>query len=156
WTYLSANTGGKSHIWRQQFPEGAPQQVTTGATEEEGIAMAPDGKSFITSVGTTDATLWIHDDKGEHQITSQGSSENSWFSNDATRLYYLNFMGQGSGNELWVADLATGKSEKVLPGYSIDQYAVSRDGKRIVFSQTESNGRSSLWTAPTDHRSSPR
>jgi hypothetical protein len=33
------------------FPDGAPEQITWGPTEEEGIAMAPDGRSFIAAVG---------------------------------------------------------------------------------------------------------
>ena len=52
WIYLSTNQGGRYHIWRQRFPEGEPEQVTSGPTEEEGIAMARDGTSFLTSVGT--------------------------------------------------------------------------------------------------------
>ncbi len=48
WIYLSANTGSGYHIWRQRFPNGAPEQVTLGATEEQGISFAADGKSFVT------------------------------------------------------------------------------------------------------------
>src|SRR5882762_4792614 len=55
WVYVSANPEGHFHIWRQRFPDGSPEQVTSGPTEEEGIAMAADGKSFVTSVGTTDS-----------------------------------------------------------------------------------------------------
>ena len=50
WMYLTAKTGGAYHIWRQRFPDGQPEQVTSGPTEEEGIAMAPDGRSFVTAV----------------------------------------------------------------------------------------------------------
>ena len=53
------------HIWRQAFPNGSPEQVTSGPSEEEGIAMAPDGKSFITSVGLATSTVWVHDGKGD-------------------------------------------------------------------------------------------
>ena len=45
WMYFSSDAGGSFHIWRQQFPEGNPEQVTPGPTEEEGIAMAHDGRS---------------------------------------------------------------------------------------------------------------
>jgi hypothetical protein len=38
--YLSANTGDGYHIWRQRFPGGAPEQITSGATEEQGISFA--------------------------------------------------------------------------------------------------------------------
>src|SRR5208282_5409812 len=73
WVYLSAMKGDdKFHIWRQRFPAGQPEQVTSNnTTEEEGIAMAPDGKSFITSVGTHDSMVWIHDQRGEQSISSE-------------------------------------------------------------------------------------
>ena len=44
WVYVSSNEGGRFHIWRQRFPDGPPQQVTSGTTEEEGIAMSSDGQ----------------------------------------------------------------------------------------------------------------
>jgi len=59
WVYVSSNPTVIFHIWRQRFPDGSPEQVTSGPTEEEGIAMAADGKSFITSVGTTDSSIWF-------------------------------------------------------------------------------------------------
>ena len=49
--YFSAETDRGFHTWRQLFPHGMPEQVTFGATEEEGIAMWPDGRSFAASVG---------------------------------------------------------------------------------------------------------
>ena len=57
WMYLSANTGDGYHIWRQRFPDGTPEQVTSGATEEQGLSFAPDGRSFVTSVGQSQSTL---------------------------------------------------------------------------------------------------
>jgi eukaryotic-like serine/threonine-protein kinase len=41
WMYFSANPGDGYHIWRQRFPGGVPEQVTSGITEEEGIGIAP-------------------------------------------------------------------------------------------------------------------
>ena len=97
WVYLSAYTGGAFHIWRQRFPDGEPEQVTSGPTEEEGIAMAADGKSFITSVGNGDKTVWIHDKNGERQMSSEGSAFHTTFSNDGAYLYYLKSAG-GKGS----------------------------------------------------------
>ena len=51
WMYFGASVGGSSHLWRQKFPDGAPEQITFGPIEEEGIALAPDGRSLVTSVG---------------------------------------------------------------------------------------------------------
>ena len=43
-----------NHIWRQRFPDGKPEQITFGPTAEQGIAMAPDGRSFVTAVAMQD------------------------------------------------------------------------------------------------------
>src|SRR5262249_13426643 len=37
WMYLSADTGTGFHIWRQRFPDGPAEQITSGITEEEGV-----------------------------------------------------------------------------------------------------------------------
>src|SRR6202041_4184269 len=79
WVYLSVDTGGAFHIWRQRFPDGPPEQVTSGPTEEEGIAMAPDGRSFITAVAVESNSLWVHDAKGERQISLEGNGLNPKF-----------------------------------------------------------------------------
>jgi serine/threonine protein kinase len=171
WVYLTATRGDKFHIWRQRFPDGQPELMTPGTTsEEEGIAMDPNGKSFITSVGTRDSMFWIHDHSGDHRISSQGEAgrlavsgtreyrrqNTAAFSSDGKKLYYLIANGQGTGAELWVREIATGKTERVLPGYSMDEYSVSRDGKQVAFVVADQSGLASLWVAPTDHSFSPR
>ena len=65
WMYFSSAAGGQYHIWRQHFPDGQPEQVTSGPTQEEGIAMAPDGRSFVTAVALQNSSVWVHDGRGE-------------------------------------------------------------------------------------------
>jgi len=167
WIYLTAydETGvvgragwrspPSSHIWRQRFPDGQPEQVTFGPTSQEGISMAADGKSMLTAVGSLDRTVWMHDQEGDHQISSEGNASSPSFSADGGKLYFLMANGQTRGNELWVKDLGSGKVERVLPGNSMLDYSVSRDGKEVAFTTTDRSGRSSLWVAPTGRRSSP-
>jgi eukaryotic-like serine/threonine-protein kinase len=154
WMYLNVWTD-KFHIWRQPFPDGEPEQITSGPTSQEGIAMATDGKSLITSVGSQDSTVWLHDKDGDHQISSEGNAIAPSFSSDGSRLYFLMANGQTPGNELWVKELASGKMDRLLPGYSMTGYSVSRDGKEVAFAMNDKSGRSSLWIAPTNRRSSP-
>jgi eukaryotic-like serine/threonine-protein kinase len=155
WIYLTAKTDD-FHVWRQRVPDGEPEQLTFGPTSQEGIAMAPDGKSLITSVGTKDRTAWLHDKDGEHQVSSEGNTSAPRFSADGRSLYFLMANGQTRGMELWSKDLSSGRVEKVLPGYAMQQYAVSNDGKEVAFSMSDPSGRSNLWIAPTSRRSAPR
>ncbi len=159
--YVSAQKDGEFHIWRQRFPKGDLEQVTSGPTQEEGIAMAADGKSFITSVGTIDSSIWIHDKKGERQLSSEGNATGPKFSNDGTKLYYLNRSGRETKTELWRMDLKSGENDRLLPGYDVERsgawkdYSVSRDDKNVAFAMKDEKGTSHIWIAATDHRGSP-
>ena len=170
WIYLTSNASNAdpgrvgragwqpapgSHIWRQRFPDGEPEQLTFGPTSQEGIAMAPDGKSLVTSVGAEDRTVWLHDRDGDHQISSEGNASSPLFSPDGRRLYFLMSNGQTQGEELWIKDLAGGKVDRVLPGYPMQAYAVSRDGKEVAFTMDDQSGHSNLWVAPTSRRTPP-
>ena len=164
WIYLSANPGGRYHIWRQRFPRGEAEQVTSGLTEEEGIAMARDGRSFLTSVGTQYSTIWIHDAKGDHEMSSEGDAFSTTFSRDGTKLFYLKRAGQNDAPELWSTELTSGKSDRVVPGYGIDRtypdyyasYAVTEDGNWVAFLKKDERGIFHIWMASTDHRTSPQ
>lgn len=162
WMYFSSNAGGRFHIWRQRFPNGNSEPVTSGATEEEGIAMAPDGKSLVTSVGATQSTVWVRDAHGERQISSEGFATAPEFSRAAQKLYYIILRnGAGAtfarqGGELWVTDLATGRSERLLGATLVTGYDISRDDTEVVFSANDAEDRSHLWLASLDFRFPPR
>jgi Tol biopolymer transport system component len=161
WMYFSANTGGGFHIWRQRFPDGTPEQVTFGATEEEeGVEVTPDGRSFLTSIGTRQNTLWIHDSGGDRQVTSDAYAFQPLFSPDGKKLYYLVRIGTGGVHQiignLWVMDLESDTRQRLLPDYSIEHYSVSQDGQRIVFVATGDARQAGVWVAALDGRSSPR
>ena len=117
--------------------------------------MAPDGKSLITSVGSQDLTVWLHDKDGDHQVSSEGNTSSPVFSADGRTLYFLKANGQTRGNELWRKELNGGKEESVLPDYPILGYSVSRDGKELAFAMKDQSGHTNLWIAPTSRRSSP-
>jgi eukaryotic-like serine/threonine-protein kinase len=160
WMYVSSDAGGAFHIWRQRFPDGAPEQITSGPAEETGIAMAPNGRSLITSVGTTEQTIWVHDSTGDHQMSSQGYAASPLFSPDGTKVYYL--VGRHGpsdlqqNGELSVVDLRSGQVERLLPGFAVVSYAISPDGKRVVFEAPGSADKAGLWLASLDQRFSPR
>jgi serine/threonine protein kinase len=117
WMYFSSDSGGAFHTWRQRFPDGQPEQITSGPTEEEGLAMAPDGRSFITAVGLSQSSIWLHDGGGDRQISLEGYAFAPKFTPDGKRLLYQ--VRKGASSELWVAELDSGRSEPLLPGFAV-------------------------------------
>ncbi len=159
WIYVNSNAGGKFHIWRQRFSGGEPEAITSGATEEEGVAVAPDGQSLVTSVGLQESEVWVRDAAGERRISSEGFAYGPQFSPDRQKLFYLTDSGARQGfpmGELREADLATGQSEHVLAGFLVTSYDISVDGKQIVFASTHQTKGPRIWLAPLDRRSAPR
>jgi Tol biopolymer transport system component/predicted Ser/Thr protein kinase len=159
WIYVSSNAGGTFHIWRQHSSGGEPEQITASATEEEGIAVAPDGQSLITSVGLEESEVWIHDQAGERRISSEGFAHNPHFSADGKKLFYLSHQLARQGfpmGEIWEADIATGHTERLLPGLFVTSFDISADGKQIAFAATQEGRDPRIWVAPLDHRSAPR
>ena len=160
WMYFSANTGSGYHTWRQRFPDGRPEQVTTGVTDEQGLAFFPDGRSFVTSIGVDQNTVWLHDSQGDRQITSQGYAYQPRLSADGNRLYYLLRSGVSTRTwvtgELWVADLRSGQHQRLFPDLLIEDYTISLDGTRVVFTAVTDERHFPVWIAELDGRSPPR
>ncbi len=153
WMYFSAVVGGSQHLWRQAFPDGSPEQITFGATEEEGLAMAPDGRSLITSIGTSRSAVWVHDPAGERAISTEGYAYRARLSRDGKQSFYLSRQNQrSSAAELRVANVATGASESVFPGQAVQDFDLSPDGNAVVFSTRAAQ----IWIAPLDRSAPPR
>jgi eukaryotic-like serine/threonine-protein kinase len=157
--YFSADAGNGFHVWRQRFPDGAPEQVTFGVTEEEGIEFAPDGRSFITSIGTRQSTIWVRDANGERQITTEGYGMYPTLSSDGRKVFYL--LREGGARSyvsggLWVADLDSGERMRLLPGFLMQTFAISPNDDHVAFVAANDTTRSPLWVAALDGRSPPR
>jgi Tol biopolymer transport system component len=165
WMFFSAHAGDGFHLFRQAFPDGEPEQLTFGPTEQEGVAIAPDGRSVLTSVGFLLRTVWVHDQTGDHQVAFSGSarlpmvqiSSRAVFSPDGSKLYFFGRQGSKEADELWQVDLLSGQSEPVLPGTSLwDTFDISPDGHLLVFDSFDAKGVPKLWTAWLDRRAPPR
>ena len=158
WMYLSSNSGGGFHIWRQKYPDGVPEQITSGPTEQEGTAVTPDGKYLITSMGLQQASIWLQEQTSVRQLTSEGFAASPTMLPSGDRMFYLirtGSHGYASG-ELWSLNLKTAEKERVLPGRVMTNYSVSADGKRVVFISAGSETGDGVWIADLDRRSSPR
>jgi Tol biopolymer transport system component len=157
--YFTAAVDGHSHVWRQRFPDGELERITSGPIEAEGIAVEPDGRSIITSIGVQESAIWIHDtDGGERPLSSEGEIVKDMsppsFDADNRFLYYLLRHGSGRpGPELWRMTVGTGQSEAVFPGVAMLSFDVSPDDKQVVFSSITEDGKSHLWLASLDRNS---
>ena len=158
WMYFAANAGNGFHLWRQRFPDGVAEQLTFGATEERGVAVAPNGKSLVTSIGSTQSTVWVHTPKGDQQVSMEEFAYLPSLSLDGHRLYYLvrKHVGKLLSGDLWLSDLNSGHREQLVPGISIARYSVSPDGKKIAFTGAAGDSHSGIWIGSLDRHESPR
>ena len=163
WMYFGAAMEGKRHLWRQRFPDGPPEQITSGPEEEDGVAVAPDGRSLITSIFMRQSSVWMHDSSGDRAVSTEGyavsndeSSIPFSFSVDGRRLYYLlRRDSPASPAELWRFHRDSGRSEAVVSGFSIREYDISSDEKEVVFSTRPAGQASQIWLAPLDRSAPP-
>ena len=169
WMYFSADTGDGFHLWRQRYPNGELAQITFGPTEEEGIAVAQDGRSLVTSAGIRQSSVWLHDAKGDRQISFEGfatlpglgiggPAARSLFSPDRKKLFYLARKENSRAwtGELWMADLETGRTESVLPGILIADFDLAPDGKSVAFTSFNEQANSRVWISALDHHTPPQ
>jgi serine/threonine protein kinase len=162
WIYLNIDVGTGYHVWRQRSKGGEPQQITFGPTEQTGIAISRDGRSVISSIGSMQSTVWLHDSAGDRQISTQGSASQPTLSSDGQRLYYVvssdasaGLQNRGARGELWMTDLASSRSERLLPGFQIFDYRISHDDRRLVFTALDSQAKRHVWLAAMDRRTPP-
>jgi hypothetical protein len=160
---MTSTADGTPHIWRQRFPDGKPEQITSGPTEEEGIAMVQDGRSFITAVALRNTSLWVHDAKGERGISVEGNAAQPRFTPDGKKLLYR-IVKHATNEYAWyrdpggieVADLESGRSETVASGFRTIDYDISSDGQHVVMQVADKQGKQRIWYVPMDRSSTPR
>jgi Tol biopolymer transport system component/tRNA A-37 threonylcarbamoyl transferase component Bud32 len=165
WMYFSSGAGGVFHTWRQRSSDDRPEQITSGLTQEEGIAVAPDGRSLISSVALTQSVVLVHDASGERQVSLEGYSYDPKFTPDGKRLCYRILKGPAptynASGELHVVELDTGDNEPLLPGLAVSgevglAYNISPDGRQVVAAAPDDEGKPRLWLAALDRQSPPR
>jgi hypothetical protein len=124
--------------------------------------MAPDGHSFVTAVALQNTSLWVHDAKGERQMSLEGNVTNPKFTPDGKKLCYLivkeapnEFAYYRNPGELRIVDLESGRPELLVRGLSVLDYDISTDGQRVVVWTTNGEVRQRLWVAPMDQSSPP-
>ena len=162
WMFFSVNAGQGFHLWRMRFPNGTPEQLTFGPTEEQGIAVDPSGKFLITAAGSEETTVWFHDEKGDRQITSEGSASRIAFSRDGQKLFFLQRNNSDMGlrsaprGELEVADLSSGAVAPVIAGTKSGSFDISPDGKVVALTAYDDKDSPHIELITLDHSAPPR
>lgn len=160
WMYFTSNAGGAFHIWRQRFPDGEPEQLTTGPTEEEGIAVAPDGRSLITAAGVRLNAIWLAGEE-DRQISVESYAFSPVASADGSRVYFLSRAGTAHSaydvGNLVATSVSSGAREQVLPDYPMVHFDLSADDRLITFvSGSDEISKRGIWIAPVLRSSAPR
>jgi hypothetical protein len=125
----------------------------------------------LTSVGTRQSSIWIHDEHGDREVSKEGYAFVPKGPNSSTTqplpggraLFYLvrqgdvraAGVGERSG-ELWLTDLDTGRSRPVVRGRQVIGYDVSRDGTRVAFAALDERGFPHIWLVSVDRPDLPR
>jgi WD40 repeat protein len=140
-------------LWRQRFPDGTPEPITSGSvTTEHGIALDPDGRSIVTSVGRTQSSLWLHDARGDRLLPIEGTVVAGIVSTDGARAYCL--VDRLTG--LLTVDLASGRVDRALSEFTIVDFEVQDSSRSVAFTTESAKGQRQIWLASLDRRSPPR
>ena len=161
--YFTAEMQGGSHVWQQRFPEGEPEQLTFGPTEEDGIAIEPGVlHSLITSVGVHESCHFgFTTQRGEHSLSSEG--EVFWWPTPVFKRWRLERHllpaeaagNLGSGAVAYDA-LIRGKAARLRVFRNLNDRFRYFAGRQTggIYNHGCTNRPTELWLAPVD-RSSP-
>ena len=131
------------------FPTACPSRSWTGADPKSRASRSrPTGVRCVTSIGVRQSSLWLRAGSSERLLSSEGYASQPMLSRDGARLYYLQRQAATSGVvELRVMDLATQKSDRVLPDFSVVDYVVSRDEQLVAFTTRAADRSLEIWVA---------
>ena len=103
-------------------PTSNAEQLTFGPTEAEGLAVSPDGRSLVTSIGLVQDAVYINENGNNRQVSAEGDAilpawgdglPTSVFSPDGQKLYTWSAHRPGAAEAL-VAAAAGGPPRRRL------------------------------------------
>jgi tRNA A-37 threonylcarbamoyl transferase component Bud32 len=151
--YTNATTSDGTHLWRQRFPGGTPEPITSGSvSSEQGIALDPDGRSIVTAVGHMQSSLWLHGATGDRLLPLEGAVSPSIVSADGKRAYCV--VDKSAG--LVIVDVGSGRIDRVLTEFTILDFDIHDSTRSVAFTMQDGKGERQIWLASLDRRAPPR
>src|SRR5207253_3191654 len=86
----------------------------------------------------------------------EGNAAYPKFTPDGKRLCYQivkelpRFGTLRDPGQIWIADLDSGHSKPLAPGFEPLEYDISPDGREVVMESEDAEGKPRLWLAPLD------
>jgi serine/threonine-protein kinase len=155
--YFASSRGGGLNLWRMRVapngkPDGAAQQLTTGAGDDVQPSPARDGERVAFAVRGINSDLWrlpVSPETGAAAgqpepvvATTRVESRGAWSPDGRTIAFNSDRLGDMN---LWLHDVATGTDRRLTIGPGGDyQPAWSPDGKSIAFFSARS-GNTDVW-----------
>ena len=168
--YFGANAGNGYHVWRQHFPGGHPEQLTVGATEEEGIAVSRDGRSLMTSAGIRESAVGYMTYKAIARYPRRLCPCAGAWIRRGLRCRLSLFTRTGRDCFIWcvrkVPGLGIGRAlgrrlrfrcqRSSLPGVLMSEFHLAPEGDRLHSQLRTHRELSHAWIAPLDRRTPPK
>jgi hypothetical protein len=121
------------------------------------MAMSPDGRSLVTSLGMLESGAWMHTPQGERLLSTDGYASGLRFSRDGRFLFYLlRHASNDVAGKLWQTELSSGKTEPLAQSVPITSYDVSPDGTQILFAVKPEHGAAEIWLTSRGGAHPPR
>jgi dipeptidyl aminopeptidase/acylaminoacyl peptidase len=168
--YFVSSRSGSSQVWRLPLDGGEAEQVTHLPLDVDALEVARDGRSLLLSMAVLPGRTPEETQAAQEE---QGKSKASGMVFDRLFVRHWDTWADGTRNHVFVYDLASGKARDLMPRMDADcptrpfggseDYALSPDGRTVVFSAKEVAERSSeswstnfdLFSVPLDGSAAP-
>jgi Tol biopolymer transport system component len=155
--YWTGGVGGGSGNNQIVWYDRTGRKIETLGTSSNALmpAISPDEKIIAFSRGAANRDIWLRDlgRNNERRLTTDGSNNvfPFWSPKTGDRIVFASNRGGHSGDLYLRASNGSGQDEPLLStpnGKIVDQW--SRDGRFIVYSETEPKTKGDLWYLEVD------